>query len=87
MRIRAGPAQVKPRLPQAAVLHREQYSLAAQHQPVRDYDQVMAQFYAGQGHAPARLDQPVANRVKSAASLNGRDRLAQALHALGFRDL
>jgi nitroreductase len=79
------PAQVKPRLPQAAVLHREQYSLAAQQQAISDYDQVMAQFYAGQGMRQPDWTSTVANRVKSAASLSGRDRLAQALHALGFK--
>jgi nitroreductase len=81
----ARPAQVKPRLPQAAVLHREQYSLAAQAQAIQDYDQVMAQFYAGQGMQQADWTRTVAQRVRSAESLNGRDRLAQALHNLGFK--
>lgn len=81
------PAQVKPRLPQAAVLHREQYSLPAQVQPVRDYDTVMARFYASQGLRQPDWTSHSANRVRTAQSLNGRDRLAEALHNLGFRVL
>lgn len=77
--------QVKPRLPQAAVLHREQYSLAAQRKAIADYDEVMAAFYATQGMKQPDWTSTVANRVKSAEALNGRDRLLQALNAMGFK--
>ncbi len=81
----ARPAQVKPRLPQGAVLHREQYSLKAQVPAIDDYDRVMAEFYESHGMQQPDWSSTVANRVKSANALNGRDRLAAALHALGFK--
>ncbi len=81
----ARPAQIKPRLPQAAVLHREQYSLAAQAPAILDYDRVMSQFYAGQGMKQPDWTRTVAQRVASASALSGRDRLAEALHNLGFK--
>ena len=79
------PAQVKPRLPQAAVLHKEQYSLAAQAPAIRDYDATLAAFYAAQGMNPADWSSVAARRVRSASALTGRDRLVEALHNLGFK--
>ena len=78
------PAQVKPRLPQQAVLHLEQYSLPAQSPAVAGYDRVMAEFYAGQGMAQPDWSSTVMARVRSARSLSGRDRMTEALRNLGF---
>lgn len=76
---------VKPRLPQSVVLSRNRYAAVSQ-DAVRRYDQVMSEFYAQQG-----MDVPAggwsvhsARRVQSAASLNGRHRLVEALRGLGF---
>jgi len=80
----ARPAQVKPRLPQGAVLHREQYALDTQRPLVRDYDAVMAQFWSSQGMPQAQWSRTAVNRVKTPASLHGRERLVEALHHLGF---
>jgi nitroreductase len=41
-------ATVKPRLPQAAVLHRETYNLAQQDAAITEYNEVMQQFYESQ---------------------------------------
>lgn len=38
-------AAVKPRLPQAAALHREQYDLEGQSSAVEHYNEAMAAFY------------------------------------------
>ena len=78
------PAQVKPRLPQQAVLHHEQYSLAPQPQAVAGYDRVMSEFYAEQGMAQSDWSSTVMARVRSARALNGRDRMTEALRNLGF---
>lgn len=79
------PTAVKPRLPQAVVLSRNAYAPMSQ-EAVQRYDQVMTEFYTQQG-----MDVPAggwsvhsARRVQSAASLNGRHRLTEALQNLGF---
>jgi len=78
-------AAIKPRLPQSVVLGRDRYQ-AVSAEVVRDYDRRMADFYTAQ-----RMDVPAggwslhsAQRVKTAASLNGRHRLVEALKARGF---
>jgi len=44
----ANLATVKPRLPQAAVLHHEMYNLAQQEAAIAQYNEVMQQFYESQ---------------------------------------
>ncbi|MEN9704713.1 MAG: hypothetical protein RLZZ393_592 [Pseudomonadota bacterium] len=80
----ARSATVKPRLRQAAVLHREQYQLAPQLSEARAYDAVLARFWAGQGMSPPEWTRTAVNRVKTAASLHGREHLVEALRQLGF---
>ena len=78
------PAAVKPRLPQAAVLHREQYSPAATAGAVARYDATLALFHASQGmSAPAWSTQAV-DRVATPEALTGRQHLVDVLHRLGF---
>ena len=49
------------------------------------YDQAMAAFYAAQGmKVRGTWSNHSAKRIRDAASLTGRDRLAEALHSLGF---
>jgi nitroreductase len=81
----AKPAAVKPRLPQAAVLHRETYSLAQQEAAIAQYNDIMKQFYQSQQMNVAGdwVDHSV-KRVATAQALNGRDRLAEILQRLGF---
>lgn len=78
-------AAVKPRLPQAAVLHRETYSLAQQDEAIAQYSNTMQQFYQAQ-HMNVAGDwvEHSVSRVATAAALSGRDRLKETLHQLGF---
>ena len=83
----AAAAPVKPRLPQAVVVHHERYRFTErEHAQVEQYDQLMQRFYASQ-------QMPVpeggwswhsARRFASAAALNGRHLLREALGRLGF---
>ncbi|MEU2254755.1 NADPH-dependent oxidoreductase [Nocardia xishanensis] len=79
----AEPTTVKPRLPQSAVLHHETYELAAQREHVARYEDRIAEFYAEQGLEHSWTER-VLNRLASAQSLNGRDRLREALAGHGF---
>jgi nitroreductase len=81
----ARPAAVKPRLPQAAVLHRERYAAAAAAHAIADYDAVMGRFYASQGLPQPDWSRHVVNRVATPASLHGREALTEALMQRGFR--
>ena len=78
------PTGVKPRLPQSAVLHREQYSAAAQSAAFTDYDLRIRNFQREQAMTETDWTQQATNRVKTAASLHGRDRMCEALRNLGF---
>jgi nitroreductase len=80
----AAPADIKPRLPQAAILHRETYSQAAPRASIDGYDATLRAFYQGRGlETPAWTQQSV-NRVRTPQSLTGRHRLREALRNLGF---
>ncbi|MBF6578945.1 NADPH-dependent oxidoreductase [Nocardia farcinica] len=76
-------AQVKPRLPQQAVLHRETYRLPEQRSHVATYERRIAEFYGEQDLAHSWTERVLA-RLASARSLAGRDRLRTALHNQGF---
>lgn len=78
------PADIKPRLPQAAVLHREQYAAAAGPRAFEAYDARLVEFQREQGMKENPWTELVTNRVKTAASLHGRDRMREALNCLGF---
>lgn len=78
--------RVKPRLPQALVLHRERYA-APPDEPglVAAYDTVLADFSEAQGMGRAAWTPRVLARVGSLAGLSGRERMREALRALGLR--
>lgn len=79
------PADVKPRLPQPAVLHRETYSLEAQRQPIERYNDVMATFYAAQQMAVERdWAHHSVERIATTQAMRGRDRLRSILQTMGF---
>jgi nitroreductase len=76
---------IKPRLPQAAVLHHGRYDLAAQDQPVERYNGAMAGFNARENpgvKTPWTVHS--ARRVAGAESLSGRHVLMRALRRMGF---
>jgi len=78
------PADVKPRLPQEVVLHREQYDATSQVTRIAQYDEVMGDFQTAQGLSAAGWTSRSLARWRSRESLHGRDRLRDALNALGF---
>lgn len=74
-------AGVRPRLPQAAVLHRERYDHAEEAALIGRYDPVFeASRHGGGGPWTAR----VRNRLGRLPSLAGRERLRDILSRLGF---
>ncbi|MFT3966810.1 MAG: nitroreductase family protein [Sphingobium sp.] len=78
------PAAVKPRLPQAAVLHEGRYRLEDQRPSIAAYDETSRDFQRSQGLEQIGWIRSILNRSTGAASLNGRQRLRDALGALGF---
>lgn len=81
----AKPTVIKPRLPQAAVLHRETYSLTQQEAAVAQYSEVMQQFYQSQQMQVAGdWVEHSLKRVATAEALSGRDSLKERLQQLGF---
>lgn len=80
----ARAAAVKPRLPQSVVLHRERYATAQEAGEVRRYDADLAAFSARNGMGEAGWTDRVLARVGTVAALRGRDRMREALNAMGF---
>jgi nitroreductase len=80
----AKATDIKPRLSQHVVLHRETYNAAAARDAVEDYNAVMRGFQQEQGMRAVDWTQQCINRVKDAAALLGRDRMREALRNLGF---
>lgn len=77
------PAGVKPRLPQAAVLHQERYDAAAADAHIADYDKRLAAYNSRYGLPGAWTDR-VLTRLRGPASMAGRHRLRQILERLGL---
>ena len=81
----AARSDVKPRLPQEVVLHREQYRWGPdQSAAVETYNGHLRRFQELQGMAPQDWTELALNRVRKPPSLSGRDKLREALTALGF---
>ena len=78
------PTDIKPRLPQSLVLHREMYSTAPHGDAIDGYNTTIRGFQREQGMASIDWTQQCFNRVKDAAALRGRDRMREALRNLGF---
>jgi nitroreductase len=78
------PAQVKPRLRQDVVIHREQYSVAGEEAGIAAYDATLRDFQQGEAIPAVGWTQTVLTRLGYVRSLNGRDRLVEELRALGF---
>jgi len=81
----ARPADVKPRLPQKAVLFREQYNFDTDGPPaVEAYDQRCREFQREQGLPQQDWSSQASSRVRDKDALHGRHVLRDALHSLGF---
>ena len=80
----AKPTGIKPRLPQRAVLHREQYSAAPQSAAFTEYNECIRAFQREQRMPEIDWTQQATMRVRTAELLHGRDRIRAALETLGF---
>ena len=76
--------EVKPRLPQEAVVFQETYGAAAESRILAAYDGEMAVFSARQGMAGDTWTGRVLSRLGSVAGMKGRERLKEIVQALGF---
>lgn len=80
----AAAGEVKPRLPQAAVLHRGRYDSAGEAELRAAYDGRMAAFSQRNEMSADGWTRRVIARLGSVAALNGRDKLAGIVRAMGF---
>lgn len=79
----ARPAEVKPRLPQSSVLHRETY--AGAEEPITRYNATMRAFYEEQRmNVSGDWAEHSAQRIAGPQALSGRDSLRAAIERLGF---
>lgn len=76
--------EVKPRLPQATVLHHDAYSLAGERERRLAYDGMLGEFSARNGMAVDNWTHRVIARIGKLAALRGRDQLGAALRSLGL---
>jgi nitroreductase len=77
-------AHVKPRLPQAAVLHHETYSAQQELAAIEQYDDRLGAFYRQEGLKAAGWSEQVITRLRSVDNLHGREDLVKELARLGF---
>jgi len=76
--------EVKPRLPQSVVLHRERYDAAQEAALRATYDAEMTKFSARHELQAATWTQRVLNRLGPIKSMNGRETIRASLKKLGF---
>ncbi len=76
------PAQLKPRLPEALVIHKEQYDQADPRPMIAEYDAQLAEYYGLQNRNqhPDAWSGPIANRLTKPI----RPHLRQTLENMGF---
>ena len=80
----ARPAEVKPRLPQRVVLHRETFQPNVPLDAIAEYDQTAVLFQREQAMREIGWTRSVLSRLKNAEALKGRDNIKQLLQARGF---
>jgi hypothetical protein len=80
----AGATEVKPRLPQDVILHRETYDATGETAHRAAYDAVLESFSARQGMAIDTWTKRVIGRMGKVAAMAGRDKLVATLNAMGF---
>jgi nitroreductase len=79
-----GAGEVKPRLSQATVLHHERYDDSGADAERKAHDEEMMRFSARHELQAGTWTQRVLNRLGPMKSMNGRERMRQALARLGF---
>jgi nitroreductase len=77
-------AEVKPRLPQAVVLHHNSYDVTAEAEDIAAYDAVMSGFSTRNEMSADTWTKRVISRMATLAAMSGRDKLVAALNTLGF---
>ncbi|MFG1477956.1 NADPH-dependent oxidoreductase [Xanthobacter sp. V4C-4] len=80
----ARPADVKPRLSQRLVVHRERYDASLPADALEAYEDTLKSFQQGQNLPQVGWTSAALTRVRGAEALSGRDRIRDALAALGF---
>jgi len=78
------PASVKPRLPQNAVLFREQYRHEPDQAAIAAYDARLRSFQRGQGMIERDWSEQATTRVRDREALSGRHVMRETLLGLGF---
>ncbi|MDL2406870.1 NADPH-dependent oxidoreductase [Rhizobium calliandrae] len=81
----AAPADVKPRLPQTTILHRERYDTQLRSDDIRDYNTALRSFQAEQSMPRIDWTEQVKNRIGTVESLKGRHVLGAVARKLGFK--
>ena len=76
--------EVKPRLPQATVLHRERYDASREPAERKLYDAEMAKFSQRNEMQATSWTSRVLGRMGPLKSMNGREKIRAALATLGF---
>ncbi|MBW8268835.1 nitroreductase family protein [Caldovatus aquaticus] len=76
--------EIKPRLPQRVVLHRETYGAPAESEDIARYDAALAEFSRRNGLGDSAWTPRVLERIGTLAGLAGRHRLREVLIAMGF---
>ncbi|ANL31846.1 nitro/flavin reductase protein (plasmid) [Rhizobium phaseoli] len=79
------PAGVKPRLPQATVLHRELYNAETLREDVAGYNRSLRSFQAEEAMPPIDWTDQVRSRVGTTEALKGRHLLGEVARKLGFK--
>lgn len=75
---------VKPRLPQGEVLHRETYHVPAHSDAIARHDQHMRAFRREQGMSEAGWTEMLRNRCRDVAAMKGRDQFRKIMNRMGF---
>lgn len=81
----ARAADVKPRLPQSSVLHRERYGQATRPNDLTAYNTALRSFQAEQKIPEVDWTETVSRRIGQTAALKGREALSSILRRLGFK--
>jgi nitroreductase len=81
----ARPFNVKPRLPQRVILHREHYDPSLPQEALDSYDATLMAFQRSEKIKDIGWTGAMKNRWRDAKSINGRDKIRTALVALGFK--
>ena len=78
-------AEIKPRLPQSAVLFRERYAPhPAEQELLAAYDETLAAFSRSHGMGDTNWSSRVFARMGTLKGMNGRERMRAMMQALGF---